>query len=148
MSRGKWIVLMVVAVAMLVVPAMVARGAGMPEEARVRMERRERGMRQARERIEALRQAARMFEERGMPEMAETMHERAEDMEAELGEMLERGRPERPMAHMGEMARRHTEMLEGLTEGQEQIKRHLRELTEQVQALRKEVHALREQREK
>lgn len=147
MSRGKWMVLAVVAAALLAVPAMLARGQDMPPEARARMERRERGLRQAREKIETLRHAARLFEERDMPEMAEAMRERAEGMEVELAEMLKRGRPDRPVEHMGEMGRRHTEMLEGLTEGQEQIRRHLRELSEQVRVLRKEVRALREQRE-
>ncbi|MFO7956633.1 MAG: hypothetical protein R6X33_05995 [Candidatus Brocadiia bacterium] len=146
MSRGKWMVLAVVAATLLAVPAMLARGEDMPPEARARMERRERALHEMRRKVDTLREAGRMFQERGMQDMAQMMRERAADLQAELEKMQEPVRPERRMMQMGGMARRHTEMLEGLTEGQEQIKRHLCELSEQVQVLRKEVRALREQR--
>jgi hypothetical protein len=139
-------VLAVMAVTLLAVPAMLARGEDMPPEVRAHMERRERAMHEMRKKVDTLREAGRMFQERGMPDMAQMMRERAADLRAEVERMQEPVWRERPTMQMGEMARRHTEMLEGLTEGQEQIKRHLRELSEQVQVLRKEVHALREQR--
>jgi hypothetical protein len=178
MRKWMWGVLATLVAAAVIVPAVVARGAepgdrpakegamrmpgpgDMPAKAGAMkmpgpadMERRAEMLRSQ---IQTLQHSAELFEQQGMPDLAQQMRMRAEQDRKELEDLMkalqqahgpgrrEAGPMANPMPQMMEMAQRHQEALEKLLKGQDQLRGQIGELNEKMNALQKDVAALRE----
>ncbi len=171
MRKWVWGVLATLVVAAVVVPAVAAwaaeggdRDRPQPERAVQREPERQpapaelqQRIQMLRSQIETLRRSAEAFAQQDMPDLAQQMRARAEQDQRELegimramqqreGGVRREGQPGGPMPDMMQMARHHEEMMTKLLDGQERLGRQLAELNEKVNALQKDVAALREQR--
>jgi phage shock protein A len=169
MHKWMWGVLATLVAAAVIVPAVVARGAERGDRGRPAMEGAtqpvgqpgpgdmERRAQTLRSQIQTLAHSAELFEQQGMPDLAQEMRTRAEQDQKELEGLMRAlqqahgpGPQEAaPMANgmrqMVETVQHQQEALDKLLQGQDKLRGQIGELNEKMNALQKEVAAVREQ---
>ena len=167
MGKWAWTAVAMLAVAAVMVPVVMVRGAeeGGRREAEARPQpipaagisdaELPQKVQALRERVESLNRAAQTLEQQGMPEMAREVRARAEQTQRELGGLMEamprregatpaRPGPENLNPDMGDMPRRQMEMMGKLLDGQEKLRGQISEVNEKVNAIQRDIAALRE----